>query len=118
MENMENSMLGIVEPMCKIRFLSDPKPEEEYIAVPVSEMIDLIADQMKLCALESGGVDNWSAYGWAISDFLDECKHSHCYDMNELQKYAYMNKENDETVEEFIEDMSFKDFARYEVDGM
>ena len=118
MENMENSMLGIVEPRCKIRFLSDPKPEEEYIAVPASEMIELITCQMKLCALESGGVDNWSAYGWAISDYLDECKHSHCYDMNELQKYAYMNKAIDETIEEFIEEMDIEDFARFEVWSM
>ena len=57
MENTDG-MIGVFEPMCKIRFLSDPKPEEDYIAVPASEMIDLITDQMKLMALESGGVDN------------------------------------------------------------
>ena len=91
---------------------------EEYIAVPVSEMIDLIADQMKLMALEGGGVDNWSAYGWAIGDYLEECKHSHCYDMNKLREYAFMNKASDETVEEYIEEMGFEEFASFEVWSM
>ena len=72
MEYTETGIIGEIEPMCKIRFLSDPKPEEEYVAVPVSEMIDLIADQMKLMALDAGGVDNWSWYSESISDFLDE----------------------------------------------
>lgn len=118
MENMENGILGIFEPKCKIRFLSDPRPEEEYIAVPASEMIELIRDQMKLMALEGGGVDNWSAYGWAIGDYLEECKHSHCYDMNKLREYAFMNKASDETVEEYIEEMGFEEFASFEVWSM
>ena len=118
MENMENGILGIFEPKCKIRFLSDPRRAEAYLAVPASEMIELIRDQMKLCALEGGGVDNWSAYGWAIGDYLEECKHSHCYDMNKLREYAFMNKASDETVEEYIEEMGFEEFASFEVWSM
>lgn len=115
MEYTEDGIVGLIEPMCKIRFLSDPKPDEEYVAVPVSEMIDLIADQMRLMALDGGGVDNWSAYGWAIEDYLEECRHSYCYDMNKLREYALMNKASDETVEEYIEDMGFNEFASFEV---
>ena len=115
MENMENSMLGIVEPMCKIRFLSDPKPEEEYIAVPVSEMIDLIADQMKLMALEAGGVDNWTWHGDSLYSALSEMPN--CYDEH-FWEWVNEQKSKDETAEDYVEDMSFKDFARYEVDGM
>lgn len=115
MENMENSMLGIVEPMCKIRFLSDPKPEEEYIAVPVSEMIDLIADQMKLMALEAGGVDNWTWHGDSLYSALAEMPN--CYDEH-FWEWVNRQKSDDETAEDYVEDMSFKDFARYEVDGM
>ena len=55
----ENIMMGIFKPNCKIRFLSDPKPTEDYIAISASELIELVAAQMKLMALESGGVDNW-----------------------------------------------------------
>ena len=115
MENMENGMLGVFEPRCKIRFLSDPKPEEEYIAVPASEMIELITCQMKLCALEAGGVDNWSWYGDSLYEALKEMPN--CYD-NNFWEWVKREKAEDETVEEFIEDMNFEDYARYEVDIM
>lgn len=112
---MENDMIGVIEPMCKIRFLSDPKPEEEYIAVPVSEMIDLIADQMKLIALDSGGVDNWSAYGWALRDYLEALPNEYG---DKFWAWVHNEKAADETAEEFVDDMNFEDFARYEVDVM
>ena len=115
MENMENGILGIFEPRCKIRFLSDPKPEEEYIAVPVSEMIDLIADQMKLMALEAGGVDNWTWHGDSLYSALAEMPN--CYD-EDFWEWVNRQKSDDETAEDYVEDMNFKDFARYEVDGM
>ena len=41
----------------------------KYYAVSEDELRELIHDSMKLCALESGGVDNWEWYGVAISDF-------------------------------------------------
>ena len=115
MENMENGILGVFEPRCKIRFLSDPKPEEEYIAVPASEMIELITCQMKLMALEAGGVDNWTWYGDSLYDALKEMPN--CYD-NNFWEWVKHEKAEDETVEEFIEDMNFEDYARYEVDIM
>jgi hypothetical protein len=113
MENMENGILGIFEPRCKIRFLSDPKPEEEYIAVPASEMIELITCQMKLMALEAGGVDNWSWYGDSLYEALREMPN--CYD-NNFWNWVNNEKAVDETAEEFVENMDFEDFARYEVD--
>lgn len=115
MENIENSIIGMIEPMCKIRFLSDPKPNEEYIAVPVSEMVDLIADQMKLMALDGGGVDNWCWYGESLHDYLD------CLPNNYGDKFwtwVHNVKAADQTAEEYVEEMSFKDFAQYEVDMM
>jgi hypothetical protein len=113
MENIENGILGIFEPRCKIRFLSDPKPEEEYIAVPASEMIELITCQMKLMALEAGGVDNWSWYGDSLYEALREMPN--CYD-NNFWNWVNNEKAVDETAEEFVENMDFEDFARYEVD--
>ena len=113
---MDNSgLIGIFEPKCKIRFLSDPHPQEDYIAISAKEYHELLADSMKLRALEGGGVDNWSAYGWAIGDYLEECKHSNCYDMDKLREYAFMNKASDETIEEYIEDMGIEEFASFEV---
>ena len=114
MENTDG-MIGVFEPMCKVRFLSDPKPDEDYIAVPASEMIDLIADQMKLMALEGGGVDNWSWYGESLCEFREALLND--YD-DKFWSWANNEKAADETVEEFVEDMDFKDFARYEVDIM
>lgn len=114
-ERTETGIIGEIEPMCKIRFLSDPKPEEEYIAVPASEMIDLIADQMKLMALEGGGVDNWSWHGESLYNFLKELPNDYG---DKFWDWARNEKAADETVEEFVEDMDFKDFARYEVDVM
>jgi hypothetical protein len=115
MENMENGILGVFEPRCKIRFLSDPKPEEEYIAVPASDMIELISCQLKLAALEAGGVDNWTWYGESVGDFLGRLPDE--YGMK-FWEWAYNEKSADETVEDFVDDMSFDDFARYEVDVM
>ncbi len=115
MEHTEDSFIGEIEPMCKIRFLSDPKPEEEYIAVPVSEMIDLIADQMKLMALDAGGVDNWSWYGDSLYEALKSMPE--CYD-NHFWDWVRSRKADDETVDDYVENMEFKDYAQYEVDLM
>ena len=112
MEHTETGIIGEIEPICKIRFLSDPKPEEEYVAVPVSEMIDLIADQMKLMALDAGGVDNWSWYGGSLCGALEAMPS--CYD-DTFWEWVKTHKAADETVEEYVEDMDFEDYARYEV---
>ena len=116
---MENTagVYGTWEPKCKIRFASaEIDPDEDYIAIPAHELVELLADQMKLSALESGGVDNWSAYGWAMSDYMEELPI--CYDAEKLSMRAAMEKPNDMTIEEYIEDMSIEDYARFEVDVM
>lgn len=115
MEHTETGIIGEIEPMCKIRFLSDPKPDEEYIAVPASEMIDLIADQMRLMALDSGGVDNWTWYGDAIHESLKSMPS--CYD-SYFWEWVNTQKADDETAEDYVDDMDFTDFARYEVSNM
>lgn len=115
MEYTENGILGIFEPRCKIRFLSDPKPEEEYIAVPASDMVELIACQMKMAALEAGGVDNWTWYGESIGDFLERLPDEYGI---KFWEWVHNVKAKDETAEEFVENMDFEDFAQYEIDMM
>ena len=44
---------------------------EKYYKVSESELRELLHDSMKLCALESGGVDNWEWYGASIQDFIE-----------------------------------------------
>lgn len=115
MEYTETGIIGEIEPMCKIRFLSDPKPDEEYIAVPASEMIDMIADQMRLIALDSGGVDNWEWHGESLRDYLKTLPYEYG---DKFWLWVDSEKAKDETAAEFVEDMDFEDFARYEVDIM
>lgn len=115
MEYTEEGMIGTFEPMCKIRFLSDPHPDEDYIAVPAGEMIELIAAQMRLNALEAGGVDNWSWYGDSLYEALKSMPE--CYD-NHFWDWVRSRKANDETVDDYVEGMNFEDYAQYEVDLM
>lgn len=65
---------------------------EKWYMVSASELRELIHDSMKLCALESGGVDNWGGYSESIHEFLSSNKEEgieNIYDMadKELQNY-------------------------------
>ena len=52
---MDNSeLIGVFEPKCKIRFLSDPHPQEDYIAISAKEYQELLASSMRGRALEYG----------------------------------------------------------------
>lgn len=44
---------------------------KKYI-VPEDRLRELIEAEERLCALEAGGVDNWSWYGDSLSDYLKE----------------------------------------------
>ena len=64
---------------------------EKWYKISESELCELIHDSMLLCALQSGGVDNWSGYSDSIHDFLaDNAKNDeNIYDLakEELQNY-------------------------------
>lgn len=45
------------------------------------KLLELMADSLKLQALEEGGVDNWDWYGGAITQFLDN---EDAFDFDEL----------------------------------
>lgn len=115
---MDNSgLIGIFEPKCKIRFLSDPHPQEEYIAISAEDYKALLTDSMRLRALECGGVDDWNWYGESISDFKEELLNS--YDDNDaFWQWVEHMKSNEQTCEEYVNKMTIKDFAGFEVDMM
>ena len=46
--------------------------EEKYYKISESLLIELMRDSLELCALQSGGVDNWEWCGESCADFLDE----------------------------------------------
>ena len=54
-----------------------------------SELIELIYDSMKLCALENGGIDNWTWYDDSIHDF-EEANGGKLYELasEELKNYS------------------------------
>lgn len=65
---------------------------EKTYQVSESELIELIHDSMKLCALENGGVDNWEWYGASICDF-EEANDGELYKLarKELENYLEVN---------------------------
>lgn len=62
--------------------------ERKYL-VSESELIELIHDSMKLCALENGGVDDWEWYSISISDF-EKANGGELYELaqKELENYS------------------------------
>lgn len=42
------------------------------ILISKEKLEELLESHMRLCALENGGVDNWSWYGESIRSFLKE----------------------------------------------
>lgn len=112
MEIYDSGIPAIIEPTCRIRFVTDPHPDEEYIAITADRMRELLASEMKLCALEAGGVDNWSWYGDSLCQYLSEAPNM--YDQR-FWDWVRNEKAEDETVEEFVEDLSFDDYADFEV---
>ena len=65
---------------------------EKMYQVSESELIELIHDSMKLCALENGSVDNWEWYGASIGAF-EEANGGDLYELaqKELENYLEVN---------------------------
>ena len=59
----------------------------KYYAVSEDELRELIHDSMKLCALESGGVDNWDGYSEAIHEFVKDNDELYTCANQEVQTY-------------------------------
>jgi len=62
--------------------------EKQYI-INESELIELLHDSLKLCALEESGVDNWEWYGESCNNFLNTAGYDDFYDFakNEINNY-------------------------------
>ena len=117
MENFyDNSeLIGVFEPKCKIRFLSDPHPQEDYIAISTKEYQELLASSMRGRALEYGGVDNWFGYEESLDDFKKDLPDSYG---NAFWQWVEHMKSDDETCEDYVDNMTIDDFAGFEVDMM
>lgn len=71
--------------------------EKKYL-ISEKRLINLLADYLKLEALENSGVDNWCWYGENFAEMQ--------------QLYLYGDRELTEEEQEEIEDYTFHDVAR------
>lgn len=49
----------------------------KYYKIAEDELLDFIESDMRLCALENGGVDNWEWYGVSLDDFIEHNKENY-----------------------------------------
>ena len=86
--------------------------EEKMYLVSRSDLLEMIEAQMRLAALESGGVDNWEWYGESLRDFLRED-----FEENKEEYIKFFNLKDEEEIEEFKEDFEFAAMAQYIITG-
>ena len=86
--------------------------EEKMYLVSRSDLLEMIEAQMRLAALESGGVDNWEWCGESLGDFLRED-----FEENKEEYIKFFNLKDEEEIEEFKEDFEFSTMARYIITG-
>lgn len=85
------------------------------ITISRERMKELLVAEMTLAALKSGGVDNWEWHGYAMREYLDMILGD--YDKEDFMRWVDEHKDEDQTREEFIEEMDIEDFVDYEMDG-
>lgn len=49
----------------------------KYYKITEDELLNFIESNMRLCALQSGGVDNWEWYGVSLGDFIEYNKENY-----------------------------------------
>lgn len=49
----------------------------KYYKIAEDELLNFIESNMRLCALQSGGVDNWEWYGVSLNNFIEYNKESY-----------------------------------------
>lgn len=89
---------------------------EDTVTISKDEYVELLRASIILTALEEGGVDNWEWYGASIHDFV---KDSAQYYMDKYEEkflnWACENKDSDQTVDDFIEEMGIEDCVDFEL---
>ena len=60
----------------------------KYRIIKEDELRELIYAANKCCALEQGGVDNWTWYGESCHDFLEQCSQDIGQDIEDLEELA------------------------------
>ena len=49
----------------------------KYYRIAEDELLNLIESNMRLCALENGGVDNWEMNGVSLDNFIEYNKENY-----------------------------------------
>lgn len=72
----------------------------KYYRIAEDELLNLIESDMRLCALENGGVDNWEWYDVSLGNFIEYNK----------EDYSMFQGRGIDP-----EDIEFRDMARAEL---
>lgn len=57
---------------------------KDIYIISKNNLREILDGYFRYMALEQGGVDNWSCYGWAMSDFIEEEKATNFPDEKDL----------------------------------
>lgn len=49
----------------------------KYYKIAEDELLNLIESDMRLCALQNGGADNWEWYGVSLDNFIEYNKENY-----------------------------------------
>lgn len=80
-----------------------------YVKIPQKRYLELVEAELRLNALDSSGVDNWTWYDESIHNYL-EFLQTEGYPIADINKYCH--EHNCE-----LEDLEFSDFAEIEMSG-
>lgn len=61
---------------------------EKYYMISEIELRELLADSLKLCALDLSGVDNWEWYGENFQRFIKDVLDSYEIDDDTIQDFS------------------------------
>lgn len=71
----------------------DSKKFKDVCIISKNGLREILDGYFRYMALDQGGVDNWSCYGWAMSDFIEEEKATNFPDEEDLDMEKIVENE-------------------------
>ena len=71
----------------------DSKKFKDVCIISKNGLREILDGYFRYMALDQGGVDNWSCYGWAMSDFIEEEKVTNFPDEEDLDMEKIVENE-------------------------
>ena len=89
--------------------------KDDQVIISVGELKELIADSMRLQALDWGGVDNWQWYGESFGDYLKTIQSDYVNNPISVKHEIFQQYIKDNDIEELY-DLDFDDYAAMAVE--